>query len=148
MRLTRMTPRRWMIAVAVVVSLMGAAQLKRRHDYFSARLRTHAEMNEFLHHAEACLREAARLEDGSLRPPRGHESLGDAVMIEFSKMDTPRMVRDQNPVDWSSMVDYHAAMVRKYRCAAGSPWLLLEPDPAEPEMILYVDPFPIRVQAP
>ena len=141
MRLTRMTTRRGMIAVAVAGSLMGAAQLKRRHDYCSARLPTHAEMDEFLHNAGAFLREAARLEDGSLRPPRGHESLRDPVMIEFSEIDTPRMVRDQNPVGWSSMVEYHAEMVRKYGRAAGSPWLVIEADPPEPEMVLYVDPF-------
>ncbi len=148
MRLPRMTTRRWMIAVAVVGSLMGAGQLKRRHDYFSARHRTQAQMNEFLRNAEAFLREAARLEDGSLRPPRGHESLRDPVMIEFYKMDTLRMVRDRNPVGWASMVDYHAEMVRKYGRAASYPWLLVEPDPPEPDIVLFVDPFPIRAQAP
>ena len=45
MRLLRMTTRRWMIAVAVVGSLMGGAiggmRLKRWHDYFLARVQQH-----------------------------------------------------------------------------------------------------------
>jgi hypothetical protein len=33
----------------------------------------------------------------------------------------------------SRRVAYHAAMARKYRRAARSPWLPVEPDPPEPE---------------
>jgi hypothetical protein len=33
----------------------------------------------------------------------------------------------------SRLATYRAAMVRKYRHAAGYPWLPVEPDPPEPE---------------
>jgi hypothetical protein len=140
----RMTSRRWMVVVAFIGLVLGGVQVKRQHDHLSARFRTHARMEEFLRRANAFMREAERREGpyhGIDRPVRGYEPIGSASSIEHERMDTLRMQRHRNPVAWSRMVDYHAEMARKYGRAASYPWLVVEPDPPEPDWVWFFDPF-------
>ena len=128
----RMTTRRWMAAVAVVGLLMGGSvvgyRLKRRYDYFLAYFRKHAQMEEYLRHAEAFKGDAAE-------PAYG-------ATTDFERMNTLLMQRRHNQALWSRMVDYHVLMARKYRHATCYPWLPVEPDPPKPEWQWFFRPFP------
>jgi hypothetical protein len=115
MRLPRMTTRRWMVAVALVsIPLSGykSRQLKQRHDYFLSRLEYHA-----------------RREDEAV----GWERT-DRIMVEREKRAGSRCDDLRRHLDQISQgVEYYSALARKYRRAARYPWLLVEPDPPEPD---------------
>jgi hypothetical protein len=106
MRLPRMTTWRWMVAVAVVGLLMGAAiggvRLKQRRDLFLALGTNHAQQEAHY----------------------GREML---IRVE---PDTHLVVQEYV---CPGHVDYHARLARKYERAARYPWLPVEPDPPEPE---------------
>jgi hypothetical protein len=103
MRLSRMTTRRWMVAVAVVALLMGIVgevirelRLTRRHHEWANGYRL----------AEAINR-------------------GDRVALPggmtVQSAGSPRLA------------DYYAEMRWKYERASRYPWLSVEPDPPQPE---------------
>ena len=113
MRLPRMTTRRWMIAVAVVGLLMGGAiggvRLKRRHDFFLARVRQHDQ-------------EEARFRSWEQNLASAMESL-------------PSSPRDPFLLRWERVrlhAAYHKELKNKYEHAARYPWLPVEPDPPMP----------------
>jgi hypothetical protein len=108
MRLTRMTTRRWMVAVAVVGLLLATAlsgyRLKQRRDHILSRAQRHKHNAAFL--MQVC---------------------------ETHRIIRTHWSRDDYLIALCRISSYHAAMAAKYRHAARYPWLPVEPDPPEPE---------------
>ena len=114
MRLPRMRTQRWIIAVAAIGLIIGAGVLlKQRRDYFLALVQSHQ-------------KEVA-----------SSTARGNALKSRFggtSGMTLEEITRLHD--DYGRMMDradHHASLARKYERAARYPWLLVEPDPPEPE---------------
>jgi hypothetical protein len=111
MRLPRMTTRRWMVAVTVVAVALAAGMLFRRHRF----LRERADHYE------------KRAREGVYRAAIAREL---ALAESEQEMDSPQ---------WAAFAleakdrDWDPRLLEKYRRAARYPWLLVEPDPPEPE---------------
>jgi hypothetical protein len=111
-----MTTRHWIIAVAVaVIGLMigGGVLLKHRRDYFLLLAQSHQ---------KEAASSTARGEALKSRFGRTSGMSNEEIMQLYGNHDR---MRDR--------ADHHAAMARKYLRAARYPWLLVEPDPPEPE---------------
>ena len=142
MRRPRMTTRRWMIAVAVVASVMSgivAHRIKRRQDDFLRRSTAHARSVVAIAEAKVDIDESikrgASLMDGRVRQltvvgqwPDGRP--GQSPM-EMLKAALSRQRGESQRMDRA--IRYHAALARKYEFAALHPWLPVEADPPEPE---------------
>jgi hypothetical protein len=109
MRLSRMTTRRWMVAVAVVALSIATERMRRE----SARYRELAERHAKIE--RACRKNANLL---PLMKPSDWESLCGQMALGLSR-SPERAV-------------YHAGLRRKYERASRYPWLPVEPDPPEP----------------
>jgi hypothetical protein len=129
-----MTTRRWMIAVAVVAMAMGIFVVARAVlRYFVAldRIAYHAGMEGTRSWLNPIgrdeLREIDRMMDliEKQQPITGDERLDEETRarIDEYRRISARLRRN---------MEYHAAMVRKYRYVARFPWLPVEPDPPEP----------------
>jgi hypothetical protein len=117
MRLPRMTTRRWMIAVAVVALLIGAAvAIDRRSKRFARLAASHADV---------------AMEHFSTVMAFG----GDPPPLQEIEKYPPAA---QGPVRYlhraKTLMLYHRALKEKYDRAARYPWLSVEPDPPEPEL--------------
>ena len=107
MRLIRMTTRRWMVAVAIVAIGFGAFILVQRSRSYAALAALHADdENECRRIVEA---------------------------VEGIPLDAP-IWRDwaANARRSRRLLQYHAALRRKYDLASRRPWLAVEPDPPQP----------------
>ncbi len=105
-----------MIAVAVaVIGLMigGGVLLKQRRDYFLLLAQSHQ---------KEAASSTARGEALKSRFGRTSGMSNEEIMQLYGNHDR---MRDR--------ADHHAAMARKYQRAARYPWLMVEPDPPEPE---------------
>jgi hypothetical protein len=114
MRLPRMTTRRWMVAV-VMIGLMigGGVWLKQRRHYFLSLAQSHQK------------EVASSTARGQALKSRLSTTSG------MSDEDIMHLYRDYTRM--MDRADHHAAMARKYERAARYPWLLVEPDPPEPD---------------
>jgi hypothetical protein len=114
MRLPRMMTRWWMAAVAVIgLTIGGGVWLKQRRDYF--RLLAQSHQKEVA--ASKARGEALKSRFG------GTSGMSDEEIMHLYR-------------NYDLMMDraaHHAAMTRKYQHAARFPWLLVEPDPPEPD---------------
>ncbi len=128
MRLPQMTTRRWMVAVAVAGLILGGIaghdRLKRRRVLFLNLARTHF-LREVACHQEANLYHALE------------EDLGGGTAYEDVYRRDYRKRRKENAIQRTR---YHRAMAGKYRRAAESPWLSVEPDTPEPDNPFRLDP--------
>jgi hypothetical protein len=118
MRLPRITTRRWMIAVAVVAAGLGAWDLTRRRQRYVERASTMAE-KEYGSEITILVTSGADVNPCHILIPDG-----------FNPLAAPL------PADLVSLRDrflYFQRMRTKYEYAARHPWLLVEPDPPEPE---------------
>ncbi len=116
MRLPRMTTRRWMMAVAIVALVIGAAiAIDRRSKRFARLAASHANI--------AVEHWATLAAFGGDPPP----------LKEIEKF--PPAAR--GPVRYlhraKTLMVYHRELKGKYDRAACYPWLPVEPDPPEPE---------------
>jgi hypothetical protein len=105
MRLSRMTTRRWIVAVVISAALLGIfveidRELRHRSQY-RAKARMHSLQEEVL--------------KGTVFRGTG----GAAEIYAYSTADPERAT-------------YHAEMRRKYEYAALRPWLAIEPDLPQP----------------
>ena len=114
MRFPRMRTWRWMAAVAVIGLMIGGGVLliRQRRDYFLALAQSH-------HNEEA----SSKARGTALKSRLGSTSEMSAEVGQLYR-DYERM---------TDRADHHAAMARKYEHAARYPWLLVEPDPPEPD---------------
>jgi len=104
-----MTTRRWMIAVAVVALLAGVViELQRR-------VRIELQRRRVRFHALAAL---YRRKESNPQFPY--------LSITFKEWES---LNER----WPRLKPYYAAMRKKYESAERCPWLLVEPDPPEPE---------------
>jgi hypothetical protein len=115
-RFPRMTTWRWMVAVAVIGLMIGGAGgallIRQRRDYFLTLAQSH--QNEA----------ASSMARGSALKSRLGSTSGMGIEIGQLYRDYDR-IKDR--------ADHHAAMAHKYEHAARYPWLLVEPDPPEPD---------------
>jgi hypothetical protein len=114
-RFPRMTLRRWIVALVVVIGPMiggGVMLIRQRRDYFVTLAQSH-------HNEEA----SSMTRVTALKSRLGSTSEMSAEVGQLYR-DYERM-RDR--------ADHHAAMAHKYEHAARYPWLLVEPDPPEPD---------------
>ena len=113
-RIPRMTTRRWMIAVAAIgLMIGGGVWLEQRRDYFLTLARSHQ---------KEVATSTAR--GKALKSRFGGTSGMTNEEIMHIHRDYDRMM---------DRADHHASLARKYEHAAGYPWLLVEPDPPEPD---------------
>lgn len=129
MRLSRMTTRRWMIAVAVAGLVMGGiisgVRLTRRRDFFLSRMRYHAAFERWHVQQEPLARHLLREIEQSIEKARHSRSEEPyRTLLEHDRRIVTGLIRT---------LAYHTAMTRKYRHAARYPWLLVEPDQPPPE---------------
>lgn len=128
MRLPRMTTRRWMVAVAVVASILSAEVTRRRWVDFRKRARDNDAAETFDRFLLAGGSVARPLKDGRaelIRAPRIVRWNG----MELERPPTP----GYDAESLRRRAEYHARLKEKYRRAAAFPWLLVEPDPPEPK---------------
>jgi hypothetical protein len=114
-RFPRMTMRRWIVAVVVVIGPMiggGVLLIRQRRDYFLTLAQ--------LHHNEV----APSMARGTALKSRLGSISGMSPEIGQIYRDYDRMMDRAN---------HHAAMAHKYEHAARYPWLPVEPDPPEPD---------------
>jgi hypothetical protein len=114
-RIPRMTMWRWMVAVAVVIGPMiggGVLLVRQRRDYFLTLAQSH--------HNEA----AASMARGTALKSRLASKSEMSAEVGQLYRDYERMMDRAN---------HHTAMAHKYEHAARYPWLLVEPDPPEPD---------------
>jgi hypothetical protein len=110
MRLFRMTPRRWMVAVAVVAITLAAGVVYLRHRHFR-------EQADFF---------SKRATDGEYPV---------ALATELARA----VSRPEDSPQWSACAlevkdhDWAVGLMEKYRRAARFPWLPTEPDRPEPK---------------
>ena len=115
MRFPRMTMRRWIVVVVVVIGPMiggGVLRIRQRRDYFLALAQSH-------HNEEA-----------------SSMARGTALKSRLGSISEIRSEIGQLYRDYERMMDranHHAAMAHKYEHAARYPWLSVEPDPPAPE---------------
>jgi hypothetical protein len=111
-----MTTRRWMIAVAIVATLMAvgfeAARATRRAREYRVLANSHAAFRDIY------FREAYRVHHAAVDRAAGDSSREMGLLVESH----------QRALAW-----YHHALAVKYRRAALYPWLPVEPDPPAPE---------------
>ena len=115
MRFPRMTMRRWIVAVVVVIGPMiggGVLLIRQRRDYFLTLAQ--------LHHNEV----APSMARGTALKSRLGSISGMSPEIGQIYRDYDRMMDRAN---------HHTAMAHKYEHAARYPWLPVEPDPPEPD---------------
>ncbi len=134
MRLSRMTTRRWMVAVAVVGSSIGGYKLWRWRRDFLDRAWRHEAVGETYR---------------TIEPEKREQAGGDKTILEmhFSSVqvdgsDDPFCTREfatgmariaDGQTNAAEEIAHQTAMAEKYRRAARQPWLPVEPDPPEPE---------------
>src|SRR5262245_46523651 len=111
MRLSRMTTRQWMIAVAVVAVGVGAGMLIVRSRSYAALAALHAE-------SEKECRRIVEADEGNRLDPAIWKD-----WIAYARRGRTRLL-------------YHAALRRKYERASRRPWLPVEPDPPEPDPLV------------
>ena len=116
MRLPRMKTRRWIIAVAATgLMIGGGVLLKQRRDDFLSLAQSH------------------QMEVAS------STARGEALKSRFggtSGMAIEEIMRLHRVYDrMMDRADHHASLARKYERAARYPWLPVEPDPPEPELL-------------
>jgi hypothetical protein len=103
-----------MIAVAVIGLMIGCGVwLKQRRDYFLSLAQSH--QNEV----------ASSSARGTALKSRFVSTSG------MSNEGIMQLYRDYDRM--MDRAEHHAAMTRKYRHAARYPWLIVEPDPPEPD---------------
>jgi hypothetical protein len=114
-RFPRMTMRRWIVAVVVVIGPMiggGVLLIRQRRDYFLTLAQSH--QNEA----------ASSMARGTALKSRLGSISGMSPEIGQIYRDYDRMMDRAN---------HHTAMAHKYEHAARYPWLPVEPDPPEPD---------------
>ena len=114
MRLPRMTMRRWMIAVALIATGLGACEVARRRQ----RYRQLAAM--------LARRELGEVADLSAKAFTGPGCVIDLV-VDPETAELPAALEGSR-----QRALYYRRMSRKYKLAARYPWLPVEPDPPEP----------------
>ena len=135
MRLLRMTMWRWMVAVAVLALVMsGFVGVRAVWQYVVSlnRVRHHAGMEDTLRWCEQLGRdqlEPMALTEDLIEPDL--RAAGDAEPLEILRVARDELRR--YVALCHRQMEYHAAMVRKYRYVTRFPWLPVEPDPPEPE---------------
>jgi hypothetical protein len=110
----RFTSRRWMALVALVAALLGAAELKRRHDHFWG-------LSESYRGRETRALRAIR--NTELRQAKFDE--GTDPEIVSGAVATLKSAR--------ARASYFSRLAEKYRHAARRPWLMIEADPPPPK---------------
>jgi hypothetical protein len=134
MRLPRMTTRRWMVAVVVAAVAMGGfVAVRAVWQYFVAldRIQYHEGMEAMSRWLDPLGRDQSQEIDqirGLIEEQR--RITGDAGLDEDLRAALDEYKRIVAPLH--RQVEYHAAMIRKYRGVARFPWLPVEPDPPEP----------------
>jgi hypothetical protein len=130
-----MTPRTWMIAVAIVSLLMGGlvggCRLTERHDLLLLHHRYHMRVLYWCIVQEGAVRDSLRIYDPITDLLEGRKAgldmqLGLLSSRPLVDADRPAVVRLRR------ITAYHVAMARKYEHAARYPWLTVEPDPPRP----------------
>jgi hypothetical protein len=105
MRLSRMTTRRWIVAVVISAALLGIFVEIDRELRLRSRYRAKARMHG--------------LQEEVLKGTVFRGTSGAAGVYAYSTADPERAA-------------YHAEMRRKYEYAALHPWLVIEPDLPQP----------------
>ena len=114
MRLPRMTMWRWLLVVAAIGLMIGGGiLLKQRRDYFRSLVQSHQKEVD-----------ASNARGNGLKARIGRTSETDREEILRLHRDYERM---------TDRAEHHSLLVRKYERAARYPWLLVEPDPPEPD---------------
>jgi hypothetical protein len=117
MKPPRFRLRALMIAVAILALLAFGESMRRRQERYLELAADHATMEW----GQAIRAQAARA-----TPPIGVDGPGASLLYYWG--NDPKAVEQA-----TILVEYHAAMRRKYERAARQPWLPVEPDPPEPE---------------
>jgi hypothetical protein len=106
MRLTRMTTRRWMLAVAAIGLILGVVvggrRLKQRRDYCLQRASSNARTEKFFRSLES---------RGASRPPT----------------ERPSIMVDGHPCEAAALAAYFAGRKNLYLHTAPRPWLSVPP---------------------
>jgi hypothetical protein len=117
-----MTTRRWMIAVTVVGSVLGMAEMIREGGRLRERAAFHA-------------REERQAIDVLARPGVLKEAAANMVHERHrsgfggARFEETNNLFDEMLAYWQRLADYHGAMRRKYARAARNPWFRVEPEP-------------------
>jgi hypothetical protein len=125
-----------MVAVAVAALVMATAisgyRLKQRRDHSLASARYHNLRELWLRQHEAHLRQVVQAAYHSIRMAADHPGKGE-VQPDLTYQNAAARLLEEKALLASRRVEYHAAMARKHQRIARYPWLLVEPDPPEPE---------------
>jgi hypothetical protein len=143
MRLPRLqfTVRRMMIVVAIAAVALGANELRRRKDRYDSLRSTHewrgrSSISSAEFHASTAaanereverLRAAVRSRNHASRPE------AEAVAQITSNIEGAAAIERAAERQFRARARFHELLRKKYERAARYPWLVVEPDPPEPD---------------